>query len=108
MSDHRRSNLKQTARRLAKPVLSPIDGRVADINRRVESVRDSMDAYARSTTETSTYVGVELRRLYDLVADFGERSFEEYYEMRLASAVQMPLEKLDEAARAGDQLRHEP
>lgn len=95
MSNHRRPNLKQTARRLAKPVLSPIDGRIADINRRVENVRVSVETYAHST-EDSTYVGVELRRLYDLVADFGEKSFEKYYAMRLASAVQMPLEKLDE------------
>lgn len=96
MSDHRRPNLKPTARRLAKPVLSPIDGRVADINRRVESLRVSVDAYGRSSTETATYVGVELRRLYDLVADLGERSYEEYYESRLASAVRMPLANLDE------------
>ena len=32
-------NLKRVARRLARPVLSPIDGRVADINRRVEITR---------------------------------------------------------------------
>lgn len=96
MSNHDPSNLKQTARRLAKPVLSPIDGRVADVNRRVDSLRESTDAYARSAAEASAYVGVELRRLYDLLAEFGERPYEEYYQARLAQAVQMPLETLDE------------
>jgi SAM-dependent methyltransferase len=96
VSNHHPSNLKQTARRLAKPVLSPIDGRVADINRRVDSVRVSTEEYARSAAEASSYVGVELRRLYDLLAQFGERPYEEYYQARLAQAVKMPLETLDE------------
>ena len=94
------SALKRVARRFARPVLSPIDGRVADINRRVEWVgakaESSIDAYARSASEATSYIGVELRRIHDLLAQFGETSFEEYYKMRLASAVEMPLEKLDE------------
>jgi len=131
---HPESNLKRIARRLARPVLSPIDGRVADINRRVESARAvterSLDAYARSSSETSSYIGVELRRVHDqlaelydvlaghrdqlaglhdqlaglndqqaglrdLLAHFGERSFDEYYQLRLAQAADQPLEKLD-------------
>ena len=121
------SNLKRTARRLARPVLSPIDGRLADINRRVEYARTvverSLAAYASSSTEASSYIGVELRglrdqlaalddqiatlrdqqtalrdqqsTLHDLVARLGERSFEDYYQLRLAQAVDLPLEKLD-------------
>ena len=108
-------------------MLSPIDGRVADINRRVENTRAtaerqgatlerSLDAYARSSSEASSYVGVELRRLQDQLAGFDEqlvglhaqqaglqeqlsgfvqRSFEEYYQLRLAQAADLPLEKLD-------------
>ena len=128
------SNLKRVARRLVRPLLSPIDGRVADINRRVDNTRAtaerqgatlerSLDAYARSSSEASSYVGAELRRvddqlagvhdeltgvheqlaglhdqqagLRDLLAGFGERSFEEYYQLRLAQADDLPLEKLD-------------
>ncbi len=135
------STLKRVARRLARPVFSPIDGRVADINSRIEgtkaTVERSFDAYSHSASEISSYVGIELRRLNDqisglpdqlaglpdqlarlqgglaelrdeqvglrdqqaglrdLLADFGERSFEEYYQLRLAQAADLPLEKLD-------------
>jgi hypothetical protein len=82
-------------------VLSPIDGRVADINRRVENARasteSSLDAYARSAAEASSYIGVELRRIHDLLQGFGETSFEEYYQMRLAQAAVLPLQQLDES-----------
>ena len=81
-------------------MLSPIDGRVADINSRVEWIgdktEDALDAYARSASEASSYIGVELRRMHDRLAELEESSFEEYYKMRLASAVEMPLERLDE------------
>ena len=115
------STLKRVARRLARPVLSPIDGRVTDINRHVDLTRStverSFDAYSRSSSEASTYVGVELRRLndelaglhdrvagqhdqlaglQDVVARFGERSLDEYYQQRLAHAAELPLERLDE------------
>jgi hypothetical protein len=89
---------------LARPLLSPIDGRVADINRRVEFQGEKVEAYARSASETSSYVGVELRRLSEQVvrldqrlADFGQRAFEEYYQVRVAQAASLPLEKLDGA-----------
>lgn len=89
-------------------MLSPVDGRVADINRRIEH---AAEAYARSTSETSAYLGVELRRIQEelgrtqeelgrtqaLVADFGETSFHESYKARLGQAVDMPLEKLDDS-----------
>lgn len=101
----RESALKRAARRVARPVLSPIDGRVADINRRVENVQatteSSLDAYARSASETSSYIGVELRRIYERLEGFGQTSFEENYKVRLAQAVDVPLEKLDDSlARA--------
>ncbi len=96
------SSLKRVARRLARPVLSPIDGRVADINRRVEyhgaMVERSVESYARSSSEASSYVGVELRRLNDQIAglqDVLAGSFEEYYQLRLAQAAELPLQKLD-------------
>ena len=37
----------------------------------------------------------QLAGLQDLVAGFGERSFDEYYQLRLAQAADLPLEKLD-------------
>ncbi|HEY5198053.1 MAG TPA: class I SAM-dependent methyltransferase [Solirubrobacteraceae bacterium] len=86
------STLKELARRLAKPVTSPLDGRVGDINRRVADTRatveqrtasleqaaahgrhalaayaDSVAAYARAATETNSFLGVELRRLDEAV-----------------------------------------
>jgi SAM-dependent methyltransferase len=110
------SSLKRVARRIARPVLSPVDGRVADINRRVDltraTVERSFDAYSRSSSEASSYVGVELRRLNDELAglhdklagqqdqlaglqDLMARSFEDYYQLRLAQVPGLPLEKLD-------------
>jgi hypothetical protein len=95
------TTLKRVARRIVRPVLSPIDGRVADINRRLENVRasteSSLDAYALSASESSSYIGVELRRLYDLLAESGERSLQENYELRLEYACDLSLEKLDES-----------
>lgn len=86
-------------------MLSPIDGRVADINSRVEWIgdrtEDALEAYARSASEASSYLGVELRRIHDLLAELGESSFDEYYKMRLASAIEMPLAKLDEPLAQG-------
>jgi SAM-dependent methyltransferase len=96
------STLKRMARRIARPMLSPIDGRVADINRRVDyhgnTIERSFDALARSSSEVSSYVGVELRRLQDQMAsvqDMVAGSLEEYYQHRLAAAADLPLEKLD-------------
>ena len=102
MSAQQKATLKRVVKRVLRPVLSPIDGRVADINRRIESVRVS-------STEASSYIGVELRRLDEglaelrdeqaavqgIVANAGERSLEEYYRMRLAQVADLPLEKLD-------------
>lgn len=97
----RAASLKRTMRRLARPILSPIDGRVADINRRIDGAVTATDVYVRSTAEVSSYVGVELRRIHDLVASFADTSLEEYYKMRLGQAATLPLSELDESlARA--------
>lgn len=90
--DRRRAlPLRRAARLLARPALSPIDGRVADINRRVESVRtsteSSLDAYAQSAAESSSYIGVELRRLQDLLAGLAER-----LEFALSSGAPAPVQ----------------
>lgn len=110
------STLKRVARRLARPMLSPIDGRVGDINSRIEgtkaTVERAFDAYSRSSAEASSYVGVELRRLNDELAGLHDqlarqddqlaavhelvaRSLDEYYQVRLAQAAELPLERLD-------------
>jgi hypothetical protein len=62
-----------------------------------ESTESSFDAYAQSASESSSYIGVELRRLHDLLAEFGERSLQEHYEMRLAHACDLPLDELEES-----------
>jgi 2-polyprenyl-3-methyl-5-hydroxy-6-metoxy-1,4-benzoquinol methylase len=109
----RGSSLKRVARRLARPVLSPIDGRVGDINRRIEHTRESVerqrtalealagqseriDSYARSSAEAFSYVGVELRRIQETLETLNERTLEEYYQLRLAGVRQLTLSELDE------------
>lgn len=91
------STLKRVARRLVRPLLSPIDGRVADINSRVEYVQattqSSLEAYTRGASEASAYIGVELRRINEQLTT----SFEDYHKLRLAQAVDMSLEKLDDS-----------
>ncbi len=85
------SRPKRVARRLIKPFTSPLDGRIADINRRVTdvthyvtevglSVRDvglevnalkeglaeitgELGAYAVTAAESNSFIGVEMRRL---------------------------------------------
>jgi hypothetical protein len=106
-------------------VASPIDGRVADINRRVDDARhaaesqgetlgvridevaQSLGSYAQSTTEATAHIGLDLRRLGDelqgiqqLIRDVHGVSFEEYYQERLAHARDLPLERLDEPIAA--------
>ena len=110
------SAVKRAARRLARPIMSPIDGRMGDINRRLEHVRasserdsakleqriadqaQSLDAYAQGSSEVTTYVGMELRRLQEAlegVKTLHERSVEEYYQLRLEQACDLPLANLD-------------
>ena len=66
------SRLKRAARRLARPLLSPIDGRFEDVNRRVGNVAQAvdaqaraLDAYAQAVIETASFAGLELRRIQD-------------------------------------------
>jgi SAM-dependent methyltransferase len=82
------STAKRVAKRLARPVLVPVDGRVADINRRIDSVREA-------NTEASSYIGVELRRLHDELEGLREKALDEQYRMRLARVADLPLEELD-------------
>lgn len=117
MSTDPESPLKRRARRVAQPILSPIDGRVGDINRRIEftrtvaerraamveervdSVARALDTYIYSSAETSSYVGFELRRLSDAIEGFHttlQHRLEEYYERRLAHSEHLPLQELDE------------
>ncbi len=87
---------KRIARGLVRPATRPIDGRVADINRRVghvgASVEDqgaalrrdvshalgkqaeSVAVYARSAAEAASYTGLELRRIEEAFYAFLEAS----------------------------------
>jgi hypothetical protein len=72
----RDAHLKRIARRLARPLTSPLDGRVADINRRVTDASLSigavddrvaglthdLDDYAAATAESNAYLAAEMRR----------------------------------------------
>jgi 2-polyprenyl-3-methyl-5-hydroxy-6-metoxy-1,4-benzoquinol methylase len=113
------SRIKQVARRLARPITSPIDGRVADINRRVADARQHVDAegarlekrvaklegavgsFAEATAEATSYVGIELGRMAGVIEGL-ERAIQEiaaaqveYHRRRLAEALELPLEQLD-------------
>jgi hypothetical protein len=75
------SPLKGLARRVTRPLTRPVDGRVADINRRVsdthlsvgvlsekvEELSRELAAYTTTTTESNSYVGVEMRRLEESI-----------------------------------------
>jgi 2-polyprenyl-3-methyl-5-hydroxy-6-metoxy-1,4-benzoquinol methylase len=103
------SRKKGLARKLASPVTAPIDGRVGDINRRVETVRvdtaevrqrlDQLAAavgdYATASTESTSFVGVELRRLEATLRELHARSVNEHYRAKLAAAIERPLADLD-------------
>jgi SAM-dependent methyltransferase len=116
-AERRESAIKRAARRVARPLLSPIDGRVADINRRIENTRatakqetaaveerlktvsGALEAYADSSSEASSYVGLELRRIHDVLDALQETTqgwLDEYYRMRMAHAAATSLEELDE------------
>jgi 2-polyprenyl-3-methyl-5-hydroxy-6-metoxy-1,4-benzoquinol methylase len=104
------SSLKQLARRLAGPITSPIDGRVADINSRVDHtservarIEEAVEAFADSASETSSYLGAEVGRLaasYEALAvstyELSRPGREAYYRERVATAIDQPLEQLDE------------
>lgn len=122
LGPRRGSTLNRFVRRLARPALAPIDGRVGDIRRRVDNAQtsverhgvaleerldrmsvvleaqaDALEAYARSSQEASSYVGAELRGLRDACGTVTQRSFEEYHQARLAQAMDLPLDQLDDS-----------
>jgi hypothetical protein len=143
-SSARGAGFKELARRMARPLTGPVDGRVADINRRLGDTRstverraealehavahgrhalasyaDAVAAYARAATETTGFLGVELRRLDEAVrasvqsaaaaAESSERAAqaseaarsaavatgEESYRDRLGQAAELPLADLE-------------
>lgn len=101
------SRFKRLARRVARPVASPIDGRVADINRRIGyqgeraqerivHLEEELGQYAIASADATTFVGVELRRLTDTVERMREQTLLESFHERLAHARDAPLSELDE------------
>ena len=112
------SPLKRLARRLTRPITGPLDGRVADINRRVGDARNAVErqgeavsaqvteltrelgAFATTATESNSYVGVEMRRFEEsleaLRTHIDEREAQSYV-VRLNEAAEAPLERLDGA-----------
>jgi Methyltransferase domain len=108
------SLFKRAARRFAKPLLGPVDGRIGDVNRRVGSIRDSIDELGRkvgaqttTVTESNSYLGVELRRfgeeLQGLNSDIAEHErrvldqVSRSHAERLDLSTHLPLEQLDGA-----------
>jgi 2-polyprenyl-3-methyl-5-hydroxy-6-metoxy-1,4-benzoquinol methylase len=114
------SRIRRNVRRLVRPITSPIDGRVADINRRVDDARQHVDAegarlerrvakleeavgsFAEATTEATSYVGIELGRLAGIIdgaeraiQEFGAPAQEDYHRRRLAESFELRLEQLD-------------
>src|SRR5438067_5525214 len=108
--------MKRWARRIARPLTGPLDGRVADINRRVGAVDEGLDELVRklgahtvTVTESNAYLGVELRRFEDEVQALQTRIDE--HEERLGARIEAVactsgyVDRLDRAARAPlDQL----
>ncbi len=104
------SSLRQFARRLTRPLTSPLDGRVADINRRVSDTRDTVEeqsaatsraldglthelaAYASTAVESNSFVGVEMRRMEESFDAL--RSHVDEHELR----IQTRLDDLEERA----------
>lgn len=94
---------------MAAPILSPIDGRVADINSRVDLTAQRVDrlemavsTFAEAATEATSYVGVELSRiagaldgLESATHRLSEAGVADYHQRWLAEAIQQPLERLD-------------
>ncbi len=116
MALSRPQTLKQLIRGLARPVTSPIDGRVADINSRVENTAhgvgqlnasvarldEAVSVFSEAATESTSYVGIELGRmagaidaLEKQVGSMSAAGRQDDYRRRLAAAVQQPLSALD-------------
>jgi 2-polyprenyl-3-methyl-5-hydroxy-6-metoxy-1,4-benzoquinol methylase len=73
----RASTLKDLARRLAKPLTGPIDGRVADINRRVaSSTRETGGAIAATTQQTRGAIDALAGGVHHALARYAEAQLE--------------------------------
>jgi hypothetical protein len=119
------SRFKRIMRRAARPLISPLDGRVSDINRRVAHAREAVEelgastgeqierltrelsAYATTAAEASAYLGVEMRRINDSVDELKADLDDRFADLRSAVAAQaeataerMYVERLDRAANA--------
>ena len=106
------SPLKGLARRVARPLSGPLDGRVADINRRVgdthlsvsvlskkvDQLARELAAYTTTSTESNSYVGVEMRRLEESIETLLTRI--EEHESRLLSRIDT-IENVGYIARLG-------
>jgi 2-polyprenyl-3-methyl-5-hydroxy-6-metoxy-1,4-benzoquinol methylase len=106
---------------MARPFMSPLDGRVADINRRITDAHQSvavqseqvqaqlgilkgeLTAYTAATAESGTFIGVELRRFEELLQEM--RDSAEHQVERLREQIETHsragyMERLDHAAHA--------
>jgi Caenorhabditis protein of unknown function, DUF268 len=100
------------ARRLFRALMRPLDGRVADVNRRIEGttstiadVRADMETlthevsvHAATATESNAYVGVEMRNVQDSLEALQERIgalTDRDYAERMQRVVELPLDELD-------------
>ncbi len=115
------SPLKRIGRRLGRPFTAPLDGRVADINRRVDHARSAADehgqligekleelirelgAFATTAVESNAYVGVEMRRFIESIEALGGHLDE--HETRVLARVdaledKSYVERLNRAAEA--------
>jgi hypothetical protein len=115
----RHPSLKRLARRLARPALSPLDGRVADVNRRVADIdrrvadaqisvgsvgaevnalTQKRAAYATTATESNSYVGVEMRRFREALDELTVRLDEQAEQTSaLLDAIQSVGVRIDDA-----------
>ena len=102
------------ARKLARTLLKPLDGRIADINRRVgaatasaseagervEELAREVGAYTATTTESNTFIGRELRRVDESLDALQERVrllTDRDYNERLNAVASASLDRLDGA-----------
>jgi hypothetical protein len=100
-ADPRQPASRSLLRRMTRPFTRPLDGRIADINRRVTDahlsvtqqsttldakladLKGELDAYVATAAESNTYVGLQLRRFEEALqalsddADVREARFEE-------------------------------
>jgi 2-polyprenyl-3-methyl-5-hydroxy-6-metoxy-1,4-benzoquinol methylase len=109
----RGASFKELARRLTRPITGPIDGRVADINRRVaSSTRETRGALAETTEATRGALAALDRGLNQVVGAFAEAQLESTSflgaQLRALEAAAQDLRADDEALRVStDRVRDE-